>query len=354
MSFILAFLLKFESATTTTTTTGDKVIDNQSQEKKPLLVSAPELRKYNSFNEKLVSGSKEAESPGQVWPAGRTRRDNQAAAHTPGRLVIHNASNSSRSRVFDHKISVFRITNEYMSRCQELIDDHLRNSDALYRYLYAFGLSSAEPRHPAEIRFRKLQLERQCRQHKVLIRSSELISASPSLSVLHACAGIAIWHQAVRGRTMYSWDLFLFDIKTLPVRVACVVSELFTTSASASDKRHDKRYRHYVKSRERVLRTVIPAGTEFITCEHLIVDRAMRDRGVGTSLLKYGMDMADSQNLPIFVEVSTASSIKFLAKFGFKLVHELRLARRHEDEYCSVYCMLRQAQVKKLVTLPVM
>lgn len=60
--------------------------------------------------------------------------------------------------------------------------------------------------------------------------------------------------------------------------------------------------------------------------------------------------MADTQKLPIYLQASSPRIIKLYEKFGFHLVHELRLVDGADK--CSVYCMVREPAFRKLVPLP--
>lgn len=66
--------------------------------------------------------------------------------------------------------------------------------------------------------------------------------------------------------------------------------------------------------------------------EHLYLsilgtEPAAQGKGVGTSAIAKGLQLADEEGLPAYLESSKERNIDFYARFGFKVIDELRLPR---------------------------
>ncbi|KAK9375718.1 uncharacterized protein V1513DRAFT_327860 [Lipomyces chichibuensis] len=320
---------------------------------------------------------------------------------------------------------IYRVTDEFISQCQNLVD-HVFTDDALCQYLRGFTITDNESSAITQKYYKESQqlaLRRAAVKGDITLRaaviSTDTVTGGFTSSVSHqviqeieGCAGFALWH--VSPEYSYSWHLFLFDLKTARRRLIAMFDELrwgLKNGNRYSFEHHipggvvdENRYSVYTRSREKIVRKLLK-GRRYLTIKNLGVVAEFRNEGIGSQLLQYGLDMADTQNLPIYVETSSPKFLKFCEKFRFKLVHELRLLdlqhgsfnirnrktptnsdveggekRRHEglerklaadpssdasegkdrnasthvSRTCSVYCMIREPAVRKLAPSPVL
>ncbi|KAK9390659.1 hypothetical protein V1515DRAFT_548949 [Lipomyces mesembrius] len=320
---------------------------------------------------------------------------------------------------------IYRVTDEFISQCQNVVD-RVSTNDPLCQYLRGLTITDRESSVITQKYYKKSQqlaLRRAAVKGDITLRAAIIscdtvtgrFATSGSHQVIQeieGCAGFALWR--VSPENSYSWHLFLFDLKTAHRRLIAMLDELcwgLKTGNLYSVKYRipggmvdENRYSVYTHSREKIVRKLLK-GRRYLTIKNLGVLAEFRNEGIGSQLLQYGLDMADTQNLPIYVETSSPKFLKFCEKFRFKLVHELRLldlqqssfdirnrktptksdagvggktrdevlartlatdpssnasedkgriASTHIPRTCSVYCMIREPVVKKLAPPPVL
>ncbi|KAK7206625.1 hypothetical protein BZA70DRAFT_274729 [Myxozyma melibiosi] len=330
---------------------------------------------------------------------------------------------SSKTTVFS---KIFRVADEHVPQCRELVDQALENDlDPLCRYLRGH-LSSKHP-SPNTSTYKRMQryhstirnifLRRAAVKGDILIRASVMtessslptalpqqtndsepllsqatgITMAPSyIKEISPVVGFAQWRVVLEKHSPYSLRLFLFDVQTLPARMNVLLDEFLYLLQAGSLLRSmsfvpefpggvvdEFRYSHYLRSKRKIQKRVFQ-GRKYITVQNLVVSDEYRNEGIASQLLQYGLDMADTQNLPIYMEVSSLPLLILCETFGFKLIHELRLidpktskpaAAATMDvtqpllssskamgvpQSCSVYCMVREPDLKKLTPLPVL
>ncbi|KAK9369219.1 hypothetical protein V1509DRAFT_515976 [Lipomyces kononenkoae] len=348
----------------------------------------------------------------QDTSAVREVNGTMAAAGPFTRLLQHKDKGPS-SQPKEHRmgkkisIRIYRVTDEYIPKCQNLVDRVFIN-DSLCQYLR--GLTIAD-RKSSAITKRYYKMSRQLDMRRAAVKgdislraalvSSDIVAGTfAPLEVLkeaEACAGFALWR--LSPQSAYSWRLFLFDLRTARRRLVATLDEIYCALKTGNfyySEYHipggvvdENRYTSYMRSREKIVRRVLN-GRRYLTIKNLGVLEEFRNVGIGSELLQYGLDMADTQNLPIYIETSSLKFVKFCEKFQFKLVHELRLldiqqsvfnirnremrskpdteagpsSKESEEKFCqdspptrttcAVYCLIREPAVKKLTPLPVL
>ncbi|KAK9324752.1 hypothetical protein V1517DRAFT_316191 [Lipomyces orientalis] len=320
---------------------------------------------------------------------------------------------------------IYRVADEHIPNCQNLVDNAFA-SDPLCQYLRgptitgkgSFALMQKYHKKSQELALRRATVKGDIAVRAAVI-SSETVSETDASSAapqvvqeIEPCAGFALWRVSSPG-TMYSWDLLLFDLRTAHTRLIAMLDELYCGLKDGhlySLEGHipggvvdESRYSVYMRSREKVVKKLLN-GRRYLTVQNLGVLAEFRNEGIGSQLLQYGLDMADTQNLPIYIETGSAKFLKFCEKSQFKLVHELRLfdlqhgklnvgnksipietdaderdsrrdflasavvgsptsnrtrdetgnSSKHIPKSCSVYCLIREPAVKKLAPLPVL
>ncbi|KAK9239818.1 hypothetical protein V1525DRAFT_396862 [Lipomyces kononenkoae] len=351
-----------------------------------------------------------------------------AAAASFTRLLQHK-ERAHVSQPGEHRIRkkismrIYRVTDEYIPQCQNLVD-HVFTNDPLCQYLRGLTITDRESYATTKRYYKVSRHIAMCRAAvkgdislRAAVVSSETVTGtiapSAPLEVVKeakACAGFALW--CLSPEAPYSWQLLLFDLKTAPRRFIAMLDALYFAFKTGNFYYSDRvpggvvdenRYSSYMRSRQKILRALLK-GRRYLTIKNLGVLEEFRNAGIGSELLQYGLDMADTQNLPIYIETSSPKFVKFCEKFQFKLLHELRLfdgprstfsirsqemrtksgtegarecadvststldsgpsSNESEDKSCqahlpirrtcSVYCMIREPAVKKLTPLPVL
>ncbi|KAK9314514.1 hypothetical protein V1522DRAFT_197374 [Lipomyces starkeyi] len=393
----------------------------QNSNEKPVAVYRPRPRTNRRVSSSAMGGLI-IESRKTAAPLGVHRRVAAAGSFSRG-LHLKNKEaplNGPEGYRIRRKNStrIYRVTDEFISQCQNLVD-HLFTNDPLCQYLR--GLTIADKESSAIMqKYQQLALRRAAVKGDITLRaaiiSSDTVTGGSTSSASHqviqeieACAGFALWR--VSPENSYSWHLFLFDLKTAHRRLIAMLDELcwgLKNGNLYSFEYHipggvvdENRYTVYTRSREKIVKKLLK-GRRYLTIKNLGVLTEFRNKGIGSQLLQYGLDMADTQNLPIYVETSSPKFLKFCEKFRFKLVHELRLldlqqgsfnirnrktrtksdaeggAKRRDEvlastvatdqasedkgrnastnipRTCSVYCMIREPAVKKLAPPPVL
>ncbi|KAK9490273.1 hypothetical protein V1508DRAFT_452211 [Lipomyces doorenjongii] len=378
---------------------------------------------------RAAKGGLVIESRKAAAPLGVHGRVSAAGSFTRG-LYLKNKDaplNEPDACRIRRKIStrIYRVTDEFISQCQNLVD-HVFTNDPLCQYLRGFTINDKETSAIIQKYYKKSQqlvLRRAAVKGDITLRAAVISSdtvtggfgSSESHQVIQeieGCAGFALW--CVSPENSYSWHLFLFDLKTAHRRLIAMLEELcwgLKNGNLYSVECHipggvvdENRYSIYRRSREKIVKKLLK-GRRYLTIKNLGVLSEFRNEGIGSQLLQYGLDMADTQNLPIYVETSSPKFLKFCEKFRFKLVHELRLLDRQQDSFnirnrktptksyaeggrmrrdevltrtlatnpssnasedkcriasthiprtCSVYCMIREPAVKKLAPPPVL
>ncbi|KAJ8103026.1 hypothetical protein POJ06DRAFT_235965 [Lipomyces tetrasporus] len=318
---------------------------------------------------------------------------------------------------------IYRVADEHIPHCQNLVDNAFA-SDPLCQYLRgltitgkgSFALTQKYHKKSQELALRRATVKGDITLRAAVI-SSETVTGTDASSPqvvqeIEPCAGFALWRVS-SPETLYSWDLLVFDLRTAHTRLIAMLDELYCGLKNGhfySLQGHipggvvdESRYSVYMRSREKVVKKLLN-GRRYLTVQNLGVLAEFRHEGIGSQLLQYGLDMADTQNFPIYIETGSAKFLKFCEKFQFKLVHELRLfdlqhgklnvgnrsipietdaderhsrrdslasavvdsptGNRTRDETgnsskriprsCSVYCLIREPVVKKLAPLPVL
>src|SRR4029078_5686236 len=54
-------------------------------------------------------------------------------------------------------------------------------------------------------------------------------------------------------------------------------------------------------------------------------DPPAQGRGIGTAVLRPGLDLCDREGLPAYLESSKESNVGFYARFGFRVIAEVRM-----------------------------
>ncbi|KAK9468718.1 hypothetical protein V1512DRAFT_233512 [Lipomyces arxii] len=277
------------------------------------------------------------------------------------RTVMRKAE-SERGRL---SAKVFRVTDEYIRPCQDLADE-IFAEDSVCRYLRGKAVDD-----PALIlmrryytRSREFALRRAIVKGDIPVRASVVRTERDQMrELVQACAGFALW-RVVSDETRYSFKLLLFDMMTIHRRLLAVFDEVYSGMINGHMYRFeydvpgglvdDTRFSKHVKLRKKVV-TKLLHGRRYLTVQNLCVGVQFRHSGIGTSLLRYGLDISDTQNLPVYLESSSVQFLKLCEKFGFELVHELRLRSNDEkNQSCSIYCMVREPGIKKLSPLPIL
>ncbi|KAK9450230.1 uncharacterized protein V1518DRAFT_426136 [Limtongia smithiae] len=329
---------------------------------------------------------------------------------------------------------VFRASDEHVADCQRLVDD-AQVTDPFYKYLRKLVDPTSESDQRYHVRSRQLSLRRSIVKGDVVLRSSIMADThvlagnqasktekymNSSLHEVDPCAGLAVWRTYESAASAssacttppYSWSLFLFDMTTLHTRLIAFIDDMLSTLDTRSLRIFESdlpiggavvdeyRYNKYITARLHILKKIFKKR-KYLILSHLVIKQELKgddNLNVLGQLLQYGLDMADTQNLPIFTEVSSLSLLKELERVGFHLVHELRLVDKsraksessHGEEptiastekssllssstlssagtakpnvryvdgqnhinlavssSCSVYCMLREPAIKKL------
>ncbi|KAK9329938.1 hypothetical protein V1520DRAFT_153564 [Lipomyces starkeyi] len=372
----------------------------------------------------LIIESRKTAAPAPLGVHGRVAA---AGSFSRGLHLKNKEAPLNGPEAYRRKIStrIYRVTDEFISRCQNLVD-HVFTNDPLCQYLRGLTITDKESSAIMQKYYKKSQqlaLRRAAVKGDITLRaaiiSSDTVTGGSASSASHqviqeieACAGFALWR--VSPENSYSWQLFLFDLKTAHKRLIAMLDELFWGLKNGnlySFEYHipggvvdENRYSVYTRSREKIVKKLLK-GRRYLTIKNLGVLAEFRNEGIGSQLLQYGLDMADTQNLPIYVETSSLKFLKFCEKFRFKLVHELRLldlqqgsfnirnrmaptkldaesgAKRRDEvlastvatdqssnapedkgrnaslnipRTCAVYCMIREPAVKKLAPPPVL
>ncbi|KAK9471301.1 uncharacterized protein V1510DRAFT_431378 [Dipodascopsis tothii] len=237
-------------------------------------------------------------------------------------------------------VRIYRLTAEYVEPCNDLLAEVFAD-DPLAQYLQG-------PRPPSDADkrfFRRIKcylMERYPLLGHVPIRAAMAHDGRPGAD----CTGFALYKYSDPLKAPSLLRLFWFDFRNAYVWLYKLWGDLWMdVRGVVSDKRHKK----LARAQHRVLRRLLP-GRRFLILSDLGVAPGFRNEGVATQLMRYGTDMADTQRLPIYLQASSARIIKFYEKFGFRLVHELRLVDGGDS--CSVYCMIREPVVRRLTPLP--
>jgi ribosomal protein S18 acetylase RimI-like enzyme len=70
----------------------------------------------------------------------------------------------------------------------------------------------------------------------------------------------------------------------------------------------------------------------------IAVDQSVQRRGIGKSLLKPGLDRADEQDTPVYLETHNEKNLPFYQALGFDLVREESLPGVGLKFWCMVRC----------------
>ena len=71
----------------------------------------------------------------------------------------------------------------------------------------------------------------------------------------------------------------------------------------------------------------------------LAVDPTLQGRGLGTQLITPGIEAADAEGLPCYLETQRESNVSWYARFGFELTHKIE-----QGETPPVWCLTRPAR----------
>ena len=115
-------------------------------------------------------------------------------------------------------------------------------------------------------------------------------------------SGAALW--ALPGRWREStWQALRLFVALIPTLVTHLPTA--TTGVDRVEKRHPPEPHLYLA----VLGTDPPA----------------QGRGIGTSLLRPGLELCDREGLPAYLESSKESNVAFYGRFGFRVTEEVRM-----------------------------
>lgn len=75
----------------------------------------------------------------------------------------------------------------------------------------------------------------------------------------------------------------------------------------------------------------------------LVTDPALRQKGIGSALMKILTDKADAKKMPVYLETHDRKNVDFYERFGFTLIHSDTIPKHGLD----IWCMLREAEVER-------
>jgi predicted N-acetyltransferase YhbS len=70
----------------------------------------------------------------------------------------------------------------------------------------------------------------------------------------------------------------------------------------------------------------------------LAVDPSQKAKGIGAALMQPVLAKADARKMPIYLETHDEKNVQYYQKYGFDLIHTVRIPRYE----LPVWCMLRE------------